>query len=171
MSSELPITTPSATRVTNTIPAQRPRFEIPRAPPAEWSANTVIPYVKTGMLIELSTIPLYLYAMYSIQPDNGKIGTQARSSIRGSINVFKSPLISPLTDVAGVVEQEMLHLSLTGNLLSALGGSMDLYDYDAIPRYPGHILVQKINMNLDRANKENIECFLEVRVNTCLDRP
>ncbi|KIM80115.1 hypothetical protein PILCRDRAFT_822630 [Piloderma croceum F 1598] len=39
---------------------------------------------------------------------------------------------------------------------------MDLYDYDVIPRYPGHILVQKIDMNLDRANKENLECFLQI---------
>ena len=65
----------------------------------------------------------------------------------------------------------MLHLSLTGKLLSALNGSMDLYDYRVIPQYPGHILVQKIPMNLDSANKENLECFLQVRVDPCLASP
>jgi Ferritin-like len=64
----------------------------------------------------------------------------------------------------------MLHLTLTGNLLCALGGSMDLYDYDVIPQYPGHILVEKIDMNLDRANKENLECFLQVCVDTYFSR-
>jgi len=104
----------------------------------------VIPYVKTGMLIELSTIPLYLYSMYSIKPDKGKMGTQARAALRG------------------VVQQEMLHLSLTGNLLCALDGWLDLYDYHVIPVYPGQMLVENIPLNLDRANKENLECFLQI---------
>ncbi|KAF9518004.1 hypothetical protein BS47DRAFT_1338894 [Hydnum rufescens UP504] len=125
-------------------PPQRLPFEIPTVPPDKWTPEIVVRYVKTGMLIELGTIPLYLYSMYSIQPDNGNIGTRARAALRG------------------VVQQEMLHLSLTGNLLCALGSSLDLYNYDVIPQYPSDILVGKIAMNLDRANKENLECFLQI---------
>jgi Ferritin-like len=84
MSSQHPVSTRSSTRVVNTVPAQRPPFRIPAAPPAQWTPDTVIPYVKTAMMIELSTIPLYLYSKYSIQPDDGKMGTQARTVLRGS---------------------------------------------------------------------------------------
>jgi len=51
---------------------------------------------------------------------------------------------------------------LAGNLLSALNGSMDLYNFGVIPRYPGEILVEKIPLNLDRANKENLQSFLQI---------
>jgi Ferritin-like len=61
----------------------------------------------------------------------------------------------------------MLHLSLTGNLLCALDSWLHLYDYSVIPVYPGQMLVENIPLNLDRANKENLECFLQVRVDTC----
>ena len=94
MSSQLPVSDPSSveatqhTDVTTIPPAQRPPFEIPRAPPPTWSPDSVIPYVKTGMMIELSTIPLYLYAMYSIKLDDGNSGTQTRAALRGSIDIL-----------------------------------------------------------------------------------
>jgi len=73
--------------------------------------------VKTGMIIELSTIPLYLYAMYSIKDKDSEAGIYARNKIRG------------------VFRQEMLHLAAAGNLLSALEGSLDPYDFDVIPPF------------------------------------
>ena len=68
----------------------------------------------------------------------------------------------PLTDIAGIFLQEMLHLTLTGNILSALGGSMDLYHADVIPKFPGKILYDKVDMVLDRANKKCLERFKKV---------
>jgi hypothetical protein len=63
--------------------------------------------------IELSTIPPYLYAMYSIQDQ----GSEAARLI------------------ASVVVEEMLHVCLTANLLTAIGGQPD-FSPSAMPRYP-----------------------------------
>jgi len=115
---------------------------IPRRPPGEWTLDEVHKHVKTGMIIELTTIPLYLYATYSIK-DSGA-GSDARNQIKG------------------VFRQEMLHLALAGNLLSALDGSLDLYDFDVIPQYPVTLLYEQIKLSLDRAHEESIERFKEL---------
>lgn len=138
-----------------------PPFEIPTKRPQQWTSDTVIPFVKSGIVVELSTIPLYLYAMYSIKPEYG--GIQARAELRGSVDA-KFSSSTPLTFIVGVVQQEMLHVALTGNLLSSLNGALELYNYSVIPQFPGRILVGKINMDLTGATKENIDCFLRVRM-------
>jgi hypothetical protein len=72
--------------------------------------------VQDAIRLEHSTIPPYLYALYSIAP-----GTN--------------------TEVAGlifsVVMEEMLHMALTCNLLNALGGHPVIDDPNFIPEYPG----------------------------------
>jgi hypothetical protein len=121
------------------------------------------------MMIELSTIPLYLYAMYSIKLDNGGPGSQARTAIKGFKFLLLTFSIGALTTLLqGIVEQEMLHLTLDGNLLSALDGFLDLYDESVMPIYPSEILLQKVPMNLDRTSKENLDCFLQV---LCVQSP
>ena len=42
----------------------------------------MIKRVHAGVMIELSTIPLYLYAMYSIKPTNQAVALQVRTTIR-----------------------------------------------------------------------------------------
>jgi len=98
--------------------------------------------VKTGIIIELYTIPLYLYATWSINPAGA--GGDARQQI------------------TGVFRQEMLHLALAGNLLSALNGSVELYDFEVIPQFPGKILYDEVEMSLDRTNKESLDRFTEL---------
>jgi rubrerythrin len=72
--------------------------------------------VQVAIRLEHSTIPPYLYALYSIKP-----GTN--------------------TDVAdlilSVVMEEMLHLALACNLLNALGGSPAIDSPNFLPKYPG----------------------------------
>ena len=63
--------------------------------------------------VELSTIPPYLYAMYSIK-DQDSVSAQL---------------------IASVVVEEMLHVCLTANLTLAIGGDPD-FGYGAIPQYP-----------------------------------
>lgn len=65
--------------------------------------------------LEHSTIPPYLYALYSIQP-----GTNQRLS-----EIIRS-----------VVLEEMLHLSLCCNLLNSIGGTPVLFAPNFIPKYP-----------------------------------
>ncbi|KAH9957775.1 ferritin-like-domain-containing protein [Russula dissimulans] len=115
---------------------------VPRRPPGEWTLDEVHNHVKTGMIIELTTIPLYLYAVYSIKDEGA--GINVRNQIRG------------------IFRQEMLHLALAGNLLSALNGSLDLYDFEVIPRFPGKILYDEVELSLDRTNRESLDRFTKL---------
>lgn len=77
--------------------------------------------------LELSTIPLYLYAAYSIQ-------TQGYSQWSPGMSAFRT--------IRSVVIEEMLHLCLTRNLMIAVGGGnrMRFYDPEFVPTYPSPML-------------------------------
>lgn len=72
--------------------------------------------LQTAIQLELSTIPPYLYALYSLVPGQNR----AVAAI-----------------VESVVVEEMLHLTLAANVLNALDGSPVLGGPDVVPRYPG----------------------------------
>jgi len=74
-------------------------------------------HVALATRVELSTIPPYLFAMYSI----------------------KDQECDAARLIASVVVEEMLHVSLTTNLLLAIGGEPD-FGPDVIPRYPAVML-------------------------------
>ena len=75
--------------------------------------------------VEISTIPLYLYALYSIQ-------TKGYSQWSPGMSAFRA--------IRAVVIEEMLHLSLARNLLVAVGGDITYYDKSFIPQYPTNML-------------------------------
>lgn len=124
--------------------------------------------VEEAMRVELYTIPLYLYALYSIK--SVKQGsTDPRKVIRG-VRSCKAFLLSVrLIHLIEIVKQEMLHLTLTGNLLTALGGSPKLYsrtgitdvEKQPVPVYPNKIFKTCVVMNLASAIKSQIE-FLQL---------
>jgi hypothetical protein len=68
--------------------------------------------------LEHSTIPPYLYALYSLKPG-------ANTEIAGIIN--------------SIVTEEMLHMSLSCNVLNAVGGSPAIDSPKFIPNYPTHL--------------------------------
>ncbi|MGH3169782.1 MAG: ferritin-like domain-containing protein [Trebonia sp.] len=72
--------------------------------------------LEAAVKLEHSTIPPYLYALYSL----GTAGNQAAAEI-----------------IRSVVVQEMLHLNLAANVLNAIGGSPVLDSPAFIPDYPG----------------------------------
>ena len=72
--------------------------------------------LQTAIELEHSTIPPYLYALYSLKPGtNGEIGRLLLS----------------------VIQQEMLHMALDCNILNAINGSPDIDKPHFIPKYPG----------------------------------
>ena len=72
--------------------------------------------LQAAIELEHSTIPPYLYALYSLKPGtNGEIGELLLS----------------------VIGQEMLHMALDCNILNAIGGSPDIDHPRFIPKYPG----------------------------------
>ena len=70
-------------------------------------------HIALATRVELSTIPPYLFAMYSI----------------------KDPESEAARLIASIVVEEMLHVCLTTNLLLAIGGEPD-FGHDVIPEYP-----------------------------------
>jgi hypothetical protein len=72
--------------------------------------------LQTAIELEHSTIPPYLYALYSIKTGaNLEVARLIRS----------------------VVIQEMLHMAIDCNVLNAIGGSPKIDDPGFIPKYPG----------------------------------
>lgn len=65
--------------------------------------------------VELSTIPPYLYAMYSIEDQSSE----------------------PALLIRSVVVEEMLHAALVSNILLAVGGEPTFRSPEIMPRYPG----------------------------------
>ncbi len=84
--------------------------------------------------VEMSTIPLYLYAAYSIQ-------TAGEYQWDPGISAFRT--------IRSVVIEEMLHLCLARNLLVATGApSFSFYDKDFIPKYPSPMLHREPELTL-----------------------
>jgi hypothetical protein len=71
-------------------------------------------HLAVAMRVELSTIPPYLYAMYSIADPRSEAALLIRS----------------------IVAEEMLHLALAANLLTAVGGEPGFLEPDLQPTYP-----------------------------------
>lgn len=72
--------------------------------------------LQDAIKLEHATIPVYLYALYSLDPrKNGTI----------------------VKIISSVVIEEMLHMTLACNVLNALGGSPVIDEPGFIPTYPG----------------------------------
>lgn len=71
-------------------------------------------HVQRAIGIELTTVPPYLYALYSIEDPASTAAKYLRS----------------------VVTEEMLHAVLMANVLLGLGGEPRFYDRSVVPRYP-----------------------------------
>jgi hypothetical protein len=86
--------------------------------------------------VEMSTIPLYLYAAYSIETAG---------------DYQWDPGISAFRTIRSVVIEEMLHLCLACNVLVATGGRefVNLYDPDFITTYPSPMLQREPQLILE----------------------
>ena len=103
--------------------------------------------------IELSTIPLYLYAAYSIKTS----GYSQWSTGKSAFDTIRS-----------VVIEEMLHLCLARNLLIAVGGKKhQFYDKKFVFKYPGMMphRIPKLEFRLEPASVEVVkEIFMELEL-------
>jgi len=96
--------------------------------------------LQAAVELELSTIPPYLCALYSLRPESN--GT-ARLIIRS------------------VVVEEMLHMVLAANVLNAIGGEPRVTGTEHVPRYP-HELPDGVVLDLLPFCPEAVEAFLKV---------
>ncbi|MGH3784133.1 MAG: ferritin-like domain-containing protein [Pseudonocardiaceae bacterium] len=85
--------------------------------------------------LEMSTIPMYLYAAYSIE-------TKGHSQW--------DPGISASRTIISIVLEEMLHLALVRNLMLAIGAGdqISFYDREFMPHYPSLMLHRAPDLEL-----------------------
>jgi hypothetical protein len=105
--------------------------------------ETLRDHVYAAMQLEHATIPPYLTAFYSIKPGTN---TEAAHIIRT------------------VAVEEMLHLTLVGNLMNAIGGKPVLTEKGFVPAYPAYLPDGETDfqVGLQRFSPEAIETFLKI---------
>lgn len=96
--------------------------------------------LQAAVELEMSTVPPYLCALYSLAP---QANDEARLVIRS------------------VVVEEMLHMVLAANVLNAIGGSPRVSGTDHVPRYP-HELPSGVVLHLLPFSDAAVEAFLKV---------
>ncbi|WP_105404023.1 ferritin-like protein [Neorhizobium sp. T7_12] len=94
---------------------------------AAGTGDELIQLVQGAAQLEFATIPPYLTAMLSLKPGTNREIWQILHS---------------------VVIEEMLHMTINCNLISALGGGAKIDDPSFVPRYPTH-LPMAVNSGLE----------------------
>lgn len=116
--------------------------------------ESLINHLHQAAQVEMSTIPMYLYAAYSIQ-------TKGHNQW--------SPGISASRTIVAIAIEEMLHLCLVRNLMVALGAGdrITFNDKHFIPRYPSRMLhrVPDLELHLQACSPQlmkDVFCPLEL---------
>lgn len=108
------------------------------------SGKDLWPALQQAIELEHSTIPLYLYALYSLNPSlNSEIASILQS----------------------VVVEEMLHMTLASNVMNALGGSPSIDQPHFIPDYPGPLpggVQSELTVHLEPFSMKQLETFLTI---------
>lgn len=108
------------------------------------TAQSVCGSLQNAIELEHSTIPVYLYALYSLDAD---------------LNATIAEIIE------SVVVEEMLHMTLAANVLNALGGSPLIDTPGFIPKYPGPLpggVDHDLTVNLARFSLDQLATFLQI---------
>jgi Ferritin-like len=106
------------------------------------SRDDLVNHLHQAAQLEMSTIPLYLYAAYSIE-------TKGHSQWDPGISAFRT--------IISIVLEEMLHLALVRNLMLAIGSGdqINFYDRQFMPQYPSLMLhrVPDLPLHLEPCTK------------------
>jgi hypothetical protein len=100
-------------------------------------------YLYVAIQLEHATIPPYLTAMYSIHTGTNK---DAYDLLRV------------------IAVEEMLHLTLSANILNAIGGKPDLTAHDFVPDYPAFLPdgEKTFKVSLEKFSEDAIDTFLNI---------
>ena len=107
------------------------------------SIDSLRNHLQTALVLEHSTIPPYLCALYSI---------------KDGCNTLASEIIR------SVVMEEMLHMTLVSNLLNSIGGKPSVNHPQFIPVYPGYLphSSKSFLVPLMKFCKQSVEVFLKI---------
>ncbi|MGY3437045.1 MULTISPECIES: ferritin-like domain-containing protein [unclassified Marinovum] len=106
--------------------------------------QTVQTSLQNAIELEHATIPLYLYALYSLDEE-------------------KNAEIAEI--ISSVVVEEMLHMTLASNILNAVGGTPQIDKPDFIPQFPGPLpggVQSGATFSLAPFSMAQLEKFLEI---------
>jgi hypothetical protein len=101
--------------------------------------------LQAAVEVELSTIPLYLTADWTLRNPAAPSSLKANKLIRG------------------IFVQEMLHMALACNMLSALGQNPVINSKDAAPKYPGPLpggVHPGLTVTVARYSQQSLKNFL-----------
>eukprot|EP01121_Diplochlamys_sp_Union-15-3_P017238 TRINITY_DN602_c0_g2_i2.p1 TRINITY_DN602_c0_g2~~TRINITY_DN602_c0_g2_i2.p1 ORF type:complete len:1029 (+),score=246.12 TRINITY_DN602_c0_g2_i2:58-3087(+) len=105
--------------------------------------DTLLRYLKAAIRVELSTIPPYLFALYSV-PDPVIDGIDVGADPSLTLPPAKSVSSKINHLIRSVVVEEMLHLALVANVLVAVSEDpnnlgFNFYHQTTIPKYPTNL--------------------------------
>ena len=131
------------------------RLQASFAKQEEDSLEALHDHLRTAMMLELSTIPPYLCALYSIMEGDT---TQPDYS-----QVFGDNADVALT-IRSVMMEEMLHFTLAGNILLATGGTPAINTGDYVPEYPTALpdSAGLFQVHLSKMDRDAISTFLRI---------
>jgi len=104
----------------------------------------VIDALQSAVELEHATIPVYLYALYSLDEN-------------------KNPLIVQV--LQSVVIEEMLHMTLASNVLNALGGDSQVGNPGFVPQFPGPLpggVESDLVVHLAPFSMAQLQVFLQI---------
>ncbi|WP_183142103.1 ferritin-like protein [Pseudomonas cichorii] len=108
------------------------------------TVQAVLEALQQAIELEHSTIPPYLYALYSL-------------------DASKNAEIAAI--VSSVVVEEMLHMTLASNVMNALGGSPVIDSPGFIPNYPGPLpggVQSDLTVHLAPFSQKQLKTFLQI---------
>lgn len=111
---------------------------------AEGGVMAVAGGLRDALRLEFSTIPLYLYSLWSLE----------RTKNRAIAMIIRS-----------VVIEEMLHMTLVCNILNALGQSPVIDDPNVVPVYPGPLpagVESDLIVHLAPFSTDQLSVFLQI---------
>lgn len=124
-------------------------IELMQIPPENHDLGWLLKALQSAIELELSTLPPYLCAMWSIEE------TAANAAY-------------PLQSLKQIVIEEMQHLGAACNLLTTLGGTPILNQIRAIPQFPGPlpggVKPELKNISLKKLSVEQLKVFMEIEL-------
>ena len=105
-----------------------------------------------ALMLELSTIPPYATACYSIK-EQGQYDRSAPQVVNAE----------PIEVIRQVMVEEMLHIVLVANVMNAIGLAPVMNDPDQLPKYPRKLLGDRgTEVRLRRFDPEQVKSFREI---------
>jgi hypothetical protein len=120
--------------------------ELLKVPAAEHDLEWLKDALQSALKLELSTLPPYLCALWSIDED-------------------KPNATYPYNSIKQIVVDEMRHMGLVCNMLTTLGFTPIMNTPDTVPKYPGPLpggVNPRLIASLRKLSEQQLEKFMEI---------